>query len=42
MRYVDEAVYRWNTRKADEQSRFANMFKLSIGVFDYKAVRMAA
>ena len=41
-RYIDEAVYRWNTRKVEEQDRFSYMFKLSIGVFDYKAVRMAA
>ncbi len=41
-RYIDEAVYRWNTRKATEQSRFEAMFKQSLGVFDYKAVKMVA
>lgn len=42
LRYIDEAVYRWNTRKVEEQDRFTYMFKLSIGVFDYKAVKMVA
>ena len=41
-RYIDEAVYRWNTRKAESENRFSDMFKLAIGVFDYKAVRMVA
>ena len=41
-RYVDEAVYRWNTRKIEGSDRFSYMFHLALGVFDYKAVRMAA
>ena len=30
--YIDEAVYRWNTRKMSESERFAHMFESSIGV----------
>lgn len=30
--YIDEAVYRWNTRKMDESERFAHMFHMSIGL----------
>lgn len=30
-RYIDEAVYRWNTKKADESVRFADMFHRSLG-----------
>ena len=30
--YVDEAVYRWNTRKTSESERFAHMFAKSIGL----------
>ena len=30
--YIDEAVYRWNTRKASESERFSDMFKKSIGL----------
>ena len=30
--YIDEAVYRWNTRKIDESERFAHMFSMSIGM----------
>ena len=30
--YIDEAVYRWNTRKASQSERFADMFAKSIGV----------
>ena len=30
--YIDEAVYRWNTRKMDESERFAHMFTKSIGL----------
>jgi hypothetical protein len=29
---IDEAVYRWNTRKMSESERFAHMFKMSIGI----------
>lgn len=30
--YIDEAVYRWNTRKMDESQRFAHMFSMSVGL----------
>lgn len=30
--YIDEAVYRWNTRKLGESERFAHMFDKSIGL----------
>ena len=30
--YIDEAVYRWNTRKMSESQRFAHMFAKSIGL----------
>lgn len=30
--YINEAVYRWNTRKMDESERFAHMFAKSIGL----------
>ena len=30
--YIDEAVYRWNTRKASEAERFTDMFAKSIGL----------
>jgi len=30
--YIDEAVYRWNTRKMSESERFAHMFSKSIGL----------
>ncbi|MBR6284574.1 MAG: IS1595 family transposase [Muribaculaceae bacterium] len=30
--YIDEAVYRWNTRKMDESERFAHMFHMSVGL----------
>lgn len=29
--YIDEACFRWNTRKASETERFSNMFDLCIG-----------
>ncbi len=29
--YIDEAVYRWNTRKESQSKRFADMFNKSIG-----------
>lgn len=38
-RYIDEAVYRYNTRKADESARFADMFRMSLGVCSYEAVK---
>lgn len=39
-RYIDEAVYRWNTRKFDEQDRFTYMFEMALSVFDYHQVKM--
>lgn len=39
-RYVDEAVYRWNTRKMGESVRFAHMFQMSIGKFQYRDVKI--
>jgi transposase-like protein len=30
--YIDEVVYRWNTRKMSESERFAHMFDKSIGL----------
>lgn len=41
-RYVDEAVFRYNTREMHESGRFGMMFERSIGVFRYDDVRMAA
>lgn len=37
--YIDEAIYRYNTRKASESTRFADMFSKSIGICDNKAVK---
>ena len=37
--YIDVAIYRYNTRKASESTRFADMFAKSIGICDYKAVK---
>ena len=30
--YIDEACFRWNTRKASESERFSDMFNKSIGL----------
>ena len=30
--YINEAVFRWNTRKMDESERFAHMFTKSVGL----------
>ena len=30
--YIDEAVYRWNIRKASQSERFSDMFNKSIGL----------
>lgn len=30
--YIDEAVYRWNTRKMSESERFVHMFDKSMGL----------
>ena len=37
-RYIDEEVYRWNTRKMNESARFVDMFTKSLTRCDYKAV----
>ncbi len=37
--YVDEAVFRWNTRKASSSERFSYMFCKSIGICDYSMVK---
>ena len=37
--YVNEAVYRYNTRKADESVRLADMFSKCIGVCSYEGVK---
>lgn len=34
-RYVDEAVFRYNTRKQSESDRFGDMFRKSIGIIRY-------
>ncbi len=39
-RYVDEAVYRWNTRDWAAGKRFADMFCKSVGALRYKDVKM--
>lgn len=41
-RYIDEAIYRYNTRKNSESWRFADMFRKGIRVCSYEDVRMAA
>lgn len=41
-RYIDEAVYRYNTRKADEGVRFAYMFRAAVKECSYRDVKMAA
>lgn len=41
-RYVDEAVYRYNTRFMKGCECFRNMFESSIGVVDYRMVKLAA
>lgn len=40
-RYIDEAIYRYNTRKNSESWRFADMFRKGIRVCSYEDVRMA-
>ena len=41
-RYIDEEVYRWNTKEADAGVRFAYMFGMCAGVFDYGMVKNVA
>ena len=40
-RYIDEEVYRWNTKEADAGVRFAYMFGMCSGTFDYEMVKCA-
>ena len=40
-RYIDEAVYRYNTRKMFGCDCFKQMFTKSIGVMDYKMINVA-
>ena len=37
-RYIDEQVYRWNTRKENAEFRFEDMFKRAVKSFDYTDV----
>ena len=30
--YIDEAVYRWNTRRLNQSERFTQMFEKSVGI----------
>jgi len=39
-RYIDEEVYRWNTKEADAGVRFAYMFGMCSGTFGYDMVKM--
>lgn len=41
-RYVDEAVYRYNTRKMSGKQCFEMMFAQSLNIVDYKQVKMIA
>lgn len=38
-RYIDEMVFRWNTKKASEGTRFEAMFRASLRVVNYDSVR---
>ena len=40
-RYIDEEVYRWNTRLMSESARFKFVFEKSLTRCDYKAVVVA-
>ena len=41
-RYIDEAVYRFNTKELKESARFGYMFKKALGTCYYKDVKMVA
>lgn len=41
-RYVDESIYRYNTRRMNESKRFSYMFKKAIGNCYYSDVRIMA
>lgn len=39
-RYIDEQLFRWNTRETSEDERFSHMFTKSIGIVRYWDVKM--
>lgn len=39
--YIDEAVFRFNTKEIKEADRFSLMFEKSIGKCSYEDVKMA-
>ena len=41
-RYIDEEVFRWNTRKMSESYRFNDMFTKAISICSYKDVKKTA
>ena len=41
-RYVDEAIYRYNTRETSQSERFCDMFAKSLGIVTYRDVKMAS
>ena len=41
-RYIDESVYRFNTKELKASDRFVDMFAAAIGKIQYKDVRIAA
>lgn len=41
-RYIDESVYRWNTREYCEGTRFITMLSNAIGLCTYEQVKMVA
>ena len=40
-RYIDESVYRWNTRELNEGDRFLDMFSKAIGKVQYRDVKIS-
>ena len=41
-KYIDEAVYRFNTKEMDASARFSHMFERAIGTCYYSDVKIAA
>ena len=41
-RYIDEAVFRFNTKEMDESDRFSYMFEKAVGCVQYKDVKLVA
>lgn len=39
-RYVDEAIYRYNTRETSQTERFCDMFAKSLGIVTYRDVKV--